>query len=169
MKVSFADPFFYDIFYIETEFKMANFIPPLQINIAGNKCGGCCKRTSVRGEEAPLHYVVILHDGKSFGAVSQSKLDKKREQEIARMVFGELQRHLKNNYGCEWNDLPEHIRPKSLEHVPSVAQIKTVEATAMGYAEGFKKASSRSSNINTPILRKSPDPDVAFPTYDSSK
>lgn len=134
---------------------MASFFPPLQITVSGNKCGGCCKSTRVRGEEAPLHYVVYHVAGTSnLVAAPAQKMQSEREAEIARLVFEHVKNYLKNAYEVDWDDIPITARPINLTKAPSVATIKTVEAAAQGFCEGVKRGKSSTASIPTPKMHR---------------
>ena len=147
-----------EFFFKEYTYKriQMSFIPPLQINISGNKCGGCCRSSSVKEREAPLHYIVLsLQDGKLLAAPTV-KADQSREAEIAQAIFAYIQLHLKNSYGVDWEEMPQLVLPKDLTKAPSVAQIKIIEAAAISFSEGVKKGKSSVGSLHTPVLKKSP-------------
>lgn len=125
---------------------------PIHITVSGNKCGGCCRTSTVRGE-APPHYIVVVTDTSKLTAISQKDLDVTKEAEIAKQVFDRLKSHFRENYAIEWDELPIPMRPIDLTHAPSINEVRTLEAAAMGFVEGVKKGKSSSGSLCTPILR----------------
>jgi hypothetical protein len=132
---------------------MAAFIPPLSITISGNRCGGCCKNSAVRGEDAPLNYFVICApDSRLLGV---KKVDHATEAEVARKVFCVVREALQMHYNVSLEDLPIPARPINMSKIPSVAQIKRIEAVALGFKEGVKKGyeTATSSDSIRPVQR----------------
>lgn len=146
--------------YTYRRYKMS-FIPPLSITVTGNKCGGCCRSSPVKEREAPLHYVVVAAMDGGLKAVPYAKMGTPVEAQVAKAVFGYLQVHIKSVYNVDWDDIPTVVKPDDLTKAPSVAQIKTVEAAAISFAEGVKKGKSSTGSIHTPLLKKSPNSEVS--------
>lgn len=137
-------------------------IPPMQITISGNKCGGCCKQSIVRGDEVPPYYLVVCSERGNLFAVKAVK--KEYEERMAARVFEIVQKNIKEQYQMDWNDIPFPAKPINLKRVPSVAQIKNIEAIAMGFKEGVKKGVESATSIPSAIVKRSfPDSDESRP------
>lgn len=131
-------------------------IPPLQITISGNKCGGCCRSTRVRGDEAPPHYVVYHIGGiNKLIAAPYAKMEASREREVARTIYEVVKLHLTTVYNVNFDDLPLCAKPMDLTKAPSVATIKTLEAAASAFCEGVKRGQSSVASVATPKIARS--------------
>ena len=130
-----------------------SFIPPLHITISGNRCGGCCRSSSVRETSVPYDYVVIYENG-GFSAVPPDYLKKKRVQAAALVVFSEIQSRLRHVYAVSWEEIPPSVRPTDVTRPPLFAEVKMIESAAIGILEGRKSSSSIGS---PPVVRTSSD------------
>lgn len=127
-----------------------NALPPISIAVSGNRCGGCCKRSSIRPVTPPPHYMVVFTD--KFIAVSPHCPPVEMEK-AAEKTISQFSSHLQKRYSVDLKDLPNSALSPSKP--PSVAQLRMIEWAAIGYAEGVKKAKGSSSTVGTPLAPKS--------------